>query len=76
MSDMTSEELNYLGTFATIDEVYAVYPSGGVIGNFVIVDGERLHWNEAAMRWLGSTDNYLWLDEEMWLDEENWIEHK
>lgn len=45
------DSLNYLGTFATIDEVYAVYPSGGVPGNFVIVDGVALYWNEHTMRW-------------------------
>lgn len=51
MSNITSDELNYLGTFDTIDEVYAVYPSGGVPGNFVVVGGIALYWDEDQMRW-------------------------
>lgn len=51
MSNTTPDELNYLGTFATIDDVYAAYPSGGVPGNFVIVGDIILDWNEDLMRW-------------------------
>lgn len=61
MSNTASDDLNYLGTFATIDEVYVVYPSGGVAGNFVIVNGNALYWNEASLRWMpqdgSSTDD-------------------
>lgn len=46
------DELNDLGTFATIDEVYAMYPSGGLPGNYVKVDGVTLYWNENTLRWL------------------------
>lgn len=57
MIKLTSDELNNLGTFATLDAVYASYPSGGVPGNYVVVGNTKLYWDEQALRWT-STGNY------------------
>lgn len=51
MIKITSDELNNLGTFATLDAVYASYPSGGVPGNYVVVGNTKLYWDERKLRW-------------------------
>lgn len=56
MSTTISDDLNSLGTFDTIGEVYAVYPSGGVTGNYVIVDGITLYWDESTLMWTPQGD--------------------
>lgn len=54
MSKTSTEDSNYLGSFDTIGEVYAIYPSGGVPGDFVIVSGVILYWDESRLIWSAS----------------------
>ena len=57
MIKLTSDELNNLGTFTSLDAVYASYPSGGVPGNYVVVGNTKLYWDEQSLRWT-STGSY------------------
>lgn len=40
-----------LGAFATLLDVYARFPQGGLEGDYVIVDGKELLWDKHHLRW-------------------------
>ena len=45
------KDVHNLGTFDTLDQVYEKYPNGGTKGDYVIVAGERIEWNEGKNKW-------------------------
>ena len=40
-----------LGTYNNLKEVWNRYPNGGGHGDYVIIDGEKLYWNELQTSW-------------------------
>lgn len=44
-------DVHYLGTFETIDQLYDLYPSGGSYGDYVILEGALVYWNDYQRVW-------------------------
>lgn len=52
---MSYIELNDLGSFASIEDVWAAYPEGGQEGDYCTIDGTKYHWNKYTRMW-GDTE--------------------
>lgn len=50
-------DAHYLGTFNTISEAWKLYPNGGGFGDYIIVDGETIKWNEYSRSWGEQTES-------------------
>ena len=48
-------EINDLGSFASIEDVWAAYPEGGQEGDYCTIDGTKYHWNKYTRMW-GDTE--------------------
>lgn len=44
-------DVNYLGTFSSIESVWNRYPDGGVEGDFLHIDGVKYSWNKYDKIW-------------------------
>lgn len=48
-------EINDLGSFASVEDVWAAYPEGGQEGDYCTIDGTKCHWNKYTRMW-GDTE--------------------
>ena len=44
-------DLNFLGTYGNIREVWTKYPNGGLAGDYVDIGGVRYRWDKYNKRW-------------------------
>lgn len=50
------EYINNLGTYNNLKEVWDAYPLGGIEGDYVIVEGQKVGWDKFSQSW-GNTDS-------------------
>lgn len=46
-------KINLLGSFSSLDEVWAQYPEGGREGDYVIIGSTEIEWNKYTHNWGG-----------------------
>ena len=44
-------DLNFLGTYGNIREVWTKYPNGGISGDYVIIADVKYRWDKYVKRW-------------------------
>src|SRR5690554_1310401 len=44
-------DIHYKGEFASIKDAWKKYPNGGGFGDYIIVDGDHVDWNEYTHSW-------------------------
>ena len=57
-----STDINYLGTFASIDDVWIFYPEGGHEGDYVVVDATVYSWNTLQRAWTLSENTIITIE--------------
>lgn len=53
----TNTQLNFLGKFASIADVWYFYPEGGHLGDFLLSKDIYYIWDAATTNWIDSTDS-------------------
>lgn len=64
-NDINKEDPHYKGEFGSIYEVNRKYPTGGVAGDFVVIDGWAHYWNADRGTWCVNAERDSYWDELM-----------
>lgn len=62
-NDINKEDPHYKGEFGSIYEVNRKFPTGGVAGDFVVIDGWAHYWNADRGTWCVNADRDSYWDE-------------
>lgn len=64
-NDINKEDPHYKGEFGSIYEVNRKFPTGGVAGDFVVIDGWAHYWNADRGTWCVNAERDSYWDELM-----------
>ena len=64
-NDINKEDPHYKGEFGSIYEVNRKYPTGGVAGDFVVIEGWAHYWNADRGTWCVNAERDSYWDELM-----------
>ena len=64
-SDIDINSPHYKGEFGSIYEVYRKFPTGGVAGDFVVIEGWAHYWNADRATWCVNAERDSYWDELM-----------
>lgn len=64
-NDINKEDPHYKGEFGSIYEVNQKFPTGGVAGDFVVIDGWAHYWNADRGTWCVNAERDSYWDELM-----------
>lgn len=64
-NDINKEDPHYKGEFGSIYEVNRKFPTGGVAGDFVVIDGWAHYWNADRATWCVNAERDSYWDELM-----------
>lgn len=64
-NDINKEDPHYKGEFGSIYEVNRKFPTGGVAGDFVVIDGWAHYWNADRETWCVNAERDSYWDELM-----------
>nr|DAU96119.1 MAG TPA: CotH kinase protein [Caudoviricetes sp.] len=62
-NDINKEDPHYKGEFGSIYEVNRKFPTGGVAGDFVVIDGWAHYWNAGRGTWCVNAERDSYWDE-------------
>lgn len=62
-NDINKEDPHYKGEYGSIYEVNRKFPTGGVAGDFVVIDGWAHYWNAARGTWCVNAERDSYWDE-------------
>lgn len=62
-NDINKEDPHYKGEFGSIYEVNRKFPTGGVAGDFVVIDGWAHYWNADRGTWCVNAERDSYWDE-------------
>lgn len=62
-NDINKEDPHYKGEYGSIYEVNRNFPTGGVAGDFVVIDGWAHYWNAARGTWCVNAERDSYWDE-------------
>ncbi len=62
-NDINKEDPHYKGEFGSIYEVNRKFPTGGVAGDFVVIDGWAHYWNAVRGTWCVNAERDSYWDE-------------
>lgn len=62
-NDINKEDPHYKGDFGSIYEVNRKFPTGGVAGDFVVIDGWAHYWNADRGTWCVNSERDSYWDE-------------
>ena len=48
---MVTSDINYKGSFGSIEAVWAAYPYGGIEGDYLLVNNVKYRWNKYVGKW-------------------------
>lgn len=46
-----SNDVHFLGEYASINDVWKLYPNGGNFGDYILIGEEYIYWNEYTRSW-------------------------
>lgn len=61
--DINKEDPHYKGEYGSIYEVNRIFPTGGVAGDFVVIDGWAHYWNADRGTWCVNVERDSYWDE-------------
>lgn len=64
-NDINKEDPHYKGEYGSIYEVNRKFPTGGVVGDFVVIDGWAHYWNAGRGTWCVNAERDSYWDEFM-----------
>ena len=62
-NDINKEDPHYKGEYGSIYEVNRKFPTGGVVGDFVVIDGWAHYWNAGRGTWCVNAERDSYWDE-------------